>query len=230
MIGEVNWWEEIVGEAPEKRDERPRVGESHSTGTYAGGELVMSLSPVRIDWNWNKLLTDDVSDAIPVIGPLPEAIETFKNAMKKWIDYQIPTRRLAFGAVLIQPVENAVDGYKRIQEYVESVKLDIDHMSEFLYQINRSRPSTTAVADLVINRLTQWSIMEFRPISIHGVLGSTGDQSVTSFGDSHQAFRLGLDINTKPGNVDELPPDKMSDIFSELVEMGLEIAEKGDVA
>lgn len=190
----------------------------------------MSLSPVRIDWNWNKLLTDDVPDAIPVIGPLPEAIETFKNAMKKWIDYQIPTRRLAFGAVLLQPVENAVDGYKRIQEYVESVKLDIDHMSEFMYQINRSRPSTTGVADLVINRLTQWSVVEFRPISVHAVLGSPGDQSVISSGDAHRAFRLGLDINTKPENVDELPPDKMSDIFSELVEMGLEIAEKGDVA
>ena len=109
----MNWWEEIVGEAPEKRDERPRVGESRSRGTYAGGELIMSLSPVRIDWNWNKLPTDNVSDAIPVIGPLPEAIETFKNAMKKWIDYQIPTQRLAFGAILIQPVENTVDGYKR---------------------------------------------------------------------------------------------------------------------
>jgi hypothetical protein len=42
--------------------------------------------------------------------------------------------------------------------------------------------------------------------------------------------RLELDINTSADFQEELPSDRLNDIFDELAKLGMEIAEKGDIS
>ena len=54
-------------------------------------------------------------------------------------------------------------------------------------------------------------------------------QNVNSVSDLHFASRLDLDINTAQERAAPLPSDKMLDLFNELVDLGNELSQKGDI-
>jgi hypothetical protein len=146
--------------------------------------------------------------------------------MSRWFEIDdLPSiARLAFGAIVLCPVEDHQTGYQRLNQYVP-VELDPVASSDFIYQINRRRDSNTGIPELVINRLSRWSVA-------HGTLtnfalGPTGP--IATSGPTYFACRLQLDINTVPGSSTILPGQQIPRIFYELVELGEEIIEKGDI-
>ena len=134
--------------------------------------------------------------------------------------------RLAFGAVLLQPIKSHQDAYKQLGHYLPSITLDPEGSSDFLYQINRRRDSTTGVAGLKINRLSKWAMVNFMTMRFSSspeLMLYHPSTATTSF------VQLELDINTVPDFQGELEREQLPSVFSELVQLGCEIASQGDI-
>ena len=89
------------------------------------------------------------------------------------------------------------------------------------------RDSKVSVDNLKLNRLSKWSVA-----ATQGVLVSFTPSQIAAVPTSRQIYagRLELDINTAPDFAGELDRGKLSQLFNELMELGTEIAEKGDVS
>jgi len=162
-----------------------------------------------------------------MLGPLPEAFPLIRDHARRWFELQScpKLKRIAFGARLFQPVPDRKTGYQTIRSYVSYVDLDIEGSSDFLYQINRPRPSQSGIAGLDINRLCVWSVARWQVALMQGPLQQMSlTESTEGYG-----VQLQLDINTDPHYGDVLPQDHLVAIFSELVDLGEEIAHRGDV-
>lgn len=225
------WWTDLIGYPPEKVLSRPKMGHLQQDGVFEGKRLVLQVQPERVDWNLRPPVLspeEEESDILPIVGSLPDVLNSFLDLMFRWLQIQPPITRLAFGAILLQPVQDLRAGYITIGEYLPYVKVDPDRSSEFSYQINRPRDCTSGIEGLRINRLTRWSVAKFGFGSI-GI--SLGRELAASVGVTQERFacRLELDINTSPDFRGELPQERLPGLFQELVELGQEIAAKGDI-
>ncbi len=226
QIADPTWWSDLVGEPPESRISRPRVGGQQEEGSFERGRLVLRNQPTRIDWLYNADI-GEVQDNIPTIGSVHDARNVFLELMQRW--FQLETfpliNRMALGVILTQPVETKREGYRRLSTYIPSVQLDVENTSDFIYQINRPRSSGSGVPELRINRLTKWSVALWRGATI-----SMGPESVQhSMGQELFACRLELDISTAPGFTAELPQENLRRILEELADLADEIAREGDI-
>jgi len=223
-----SWWPDLVGYDPETVVSRPKAGQYRAEGEFEGRQLLLSVRADRIDWNLAAIgkAPEEESATLPLSGSFPEVLGSFIKIANPWLAVSTPITRLAFGGVLVQPIENRRSGYVRIGGYLPSVALDPDGSSDFLYQINRPRPSKTGIESLHINRLTKWSVLLFHRFSV--ALQKTAITTV-GLGSGDSACRLEVDINTAPDFEGVLPAEKLPDILQELVDLAREIATKGDI-
>jgi hypothetical protein len=223
------WWVNVVGEPPETESSRPKVGLYKREGSFDGKRLALDVQLGRVDWTLGPLAETSgmPPETLPVIGPFDSALSAFVPLMHNWLGLAVPMTRLAFGAVLAQPVSDRKAGYLKIAAYLPSIRLDPETSSDFFYQINRPRDSKSGISGLRINRLTKWSVLLFQTL---GVSLEKTQMRTTGYGVTETACRLELDINTLPEFSQPLPQGKLAEIFDELVDMGREIAVKGDVA
>ncbi len=105
------------------------------------------------------------------------------------------------------------------------VVIDPDGSSDLFYQINRPRPSATPIEGLRINRLTKWSVQIAQRLTV--TLGPDGVVARTI--GEEQACRLELDINTAPTFSGMLPVEHLEQLLREMIDLGREIAQQGDV-
>lgn len=224
-ISQPPWWADLVGYPPETVVSRPKVGLHREEGVFEGRKLFLQIQPERIDWILTPVVPEEMPETPPSAGPFPDALKSFVNLMERWLEVCLPITRLAFGAVLFQPVADQRAGYVQIAKYLPSLKLDPD-TSDFLYQINRPRDSTSGVPGLRINRLTKWSILLFQGFDV-----TLAKKELTTVGYAveESACRLELDINTVPESAAELPRETLPRVSQELVHLGQEIATKGDI-
>ncbi|MBL7065662.1 MAG: hypothetical protein ISS49_15895 [Anaerolineae bacterium] len=148
--------------------------------------------------------------------------------MHRWFGLAEPPvlTRVAFGAILLYPVDRREAGYRLLQQYLDHVELDPVGSTDFMYQINRPRDATTEVVGLRINRLSRWSVASFVPALLH--VSSDGIGPVAQQAAQY-ACGLQLDVNTVPDYRGPLAQDQLRPIFTELVRLGMEIVEMGDV-
>ena len=217
-------WEDLVGKPPETSVRRPAYQDE---GEFEDGRLTLATQPSRVDWLYTADLRK-IESGLPTVGFFPDAVSKFQQLMYRWLKGCPPITRLAFGAILLQPVGNRVGGYKRIADYLPSVKLDGENSSEFAYQINRPRVSNN-IKVLQINRLSKWSVMAMQRMQLDIPVGQVAIAQPPALGEERSACRLELDINTSPAFSGELPRERVLPIFDELIVLGKEIAERGDV-
>jgi len=227
-LDEPKWWSELTGKQPEVRNVRPAKGELMEQGPFDQGSLSLQLQPLRIDWYFSQTIGEKLDDIlIPTVGSFTDLADKFVKLMLTWLSPSIvpPLRRLAFGAILLQPVEDHAKGYELLANYLPAVNLSSDS-SDFMYQINRPRSSQLKLlTDRKLNRLSKWSCSAFQ----HGRLQISPEGSASVFGEKQFACRLELDISTSADFKDELPHQILADLFRELFELGKEIAIKGDI-
>lgn len=218
-----DWWQDLVGEEPENRNLRPKERFQRDEGRFDGFKLTLGNRPIRIDWVASP---SDVRDEF-WIGPFQDSLEPFLELMSRWFRISPPIRRLAFGAVLMQPVDDLRTGYELIAKYLPNITLDPDGSSDFSYQINRRRDSLTGIEGLRINRLSKWSVAKRGTTRI----ALSPKEARASFFPTSETYacRLELDINTTPDYQADLPHDQLAAIFQELVDLGKEIAIEGDI-
>lgn len=229
QVNDLNWWIEVIGEPPETRISKPRLGEYREEGYLEPGRLVLHLQPGRIDWHFIALQSEEqVGEKVEPLGPFQEILDVFLQPIARWftLDTFIPVQRLAFGAVLLQPVKDKHAGYTKLSPYLPSVKIDSVNSSDFLYQINRRRNSRTTMPDLSINRLSKWSLRRFHSSFLK--IGPT-QPGIIKTGSQSYDCRLELDINTNPDFEGEFDKQKVQEVFDELVALGIEIAREGDI-
>ena len=222
-----NWWANIVGELPESQDRKPKIGKVTEIGPFDGSNLILDVQPDRIDWRLTSL--SEVNRPLPLskeeLVPLQPILNRYIQIANEWFRVAPPLIRLAFGARLGIPVDNKIDGSHILSSYLPFMDMDFANSSDFLYQINRSRTSTV-VPELRLNRLTKWSVLS----ATTGSFVMRDQQPVsTSTTQNFYSCHLELDINTSAENTDEYQPEHLSPLFDELVQIGLEIAQRGDI-
>jgi hypothetical protein len=217
-----NWWRNVTNSEPESSETKPRLGLRVDTGIFRGGLLVMQFQGNRVDW-----IYVDRPDARGELElrDLAESLTVFTGAMDGWLPRCPSVVRLAFGATLLCECQSRDETYRFLSDYL-TFDLDSENSSDFSYQINRSRVSRT-LPGLWINRLTKWSAMR----NVLGGLTLREDPSVISLSPiaMRHAARLEIDINTSVERTDALPDDVLGPIYAELVRLGIEIVQEGDV-
>jgi hypothetical protein len=229
LIDEPNWWMELVRESPERKISEPRRGQIEQSGPFSGGNLKLNVAPGRIDWTFTVAIPEDPkTEPLLTLGDFDQTLDSFLPLASRWLEIQTLPRfqRIAFGAILLQPVEDRETGYRKLSQYLPSVKIDPVGSSDFSYRINRKRDSKSGVQGLKINRLTKWTVALHRFVRVP--LGDTAGR-VSALSEQH-ACRLELDINTVPEFQTDLDVSLLPRLFHELVDLGLEIANTGDVA
>ncbi|NOT54676.1 MAG: hypothetical protein HOP18_08750 [Deltaproteobacteria bacterium] len=161
-----------------------------------------------------------------MIGSLPESLNTFSQLMTRWLESgECPvTHRLAFGAMLWQPVDDEKTGYRQLAAYLPGLQLSLEGATDFLYRINRARNSRSEIAGLKINRLSKWSVSAWTIAELPLV-----PETRLRVRQKGTGCQLELDINTHPDFSGDLPQDQLGQIFRELVTLGQEIAKEGDI-
>ena len=221
----ITWWKDLINDEPAEQTSFPKKGIYRFSGPYLDGILTLNIEPVRIDWFYDTIIDKENKSTIDTFS---EGLNKFIPLMSKWFEYipEIPIGRLALGTILQIPVKNRKIGYEIISSYLPDITLDSENSSDFFYQINRPRASKLNIDDLVINRLSKWQVISI--ISGQTPLGQS-ELGYIPFMEDYSC-RLELDINTSNKFKGLLPSDKTNDIFQELVELGKEIAEKGDIS
>jgi len=225
-VAESTWWKDIVGQPSETRISKPLKSFYREEGTYESGTLALDVQPNRIDWVLKPLEKEKESlGKVPLLGPFPDALNSFRQLAQRWLNLETcpPIKRLAFGAILLEPVDSIHVGYRRLSRYLPLLQLDAGGLSDFLYQINRPRDSTPGVHGLRINRLSKWSVANVRLIPFDPA-------SLDNVPIHEEVFcRLELDISTAAEFPNELPRKSQYEIFLELTNLGKEVSEKGDI-
>ena len=227
-VSENTWWADLIGKPPESRTIRQQKGEQNDQGPFEQGTIALNVNPARVDWLFvPKVDPEKFEGNMPTVGSFPEVVDLFLKFMQRWLTPPMcpPIQRLAFGAILHQPVDRRASGYALLNSFLPAVDVDPQNSSDLLYQINRPRQSTCGVKDLLINRVSKWSVMSVQFVGIQV------DQAPTTkiLGPENFACNVELDISTDKEFQSELPREQLSIIFQELVELGKEIARDGDI-
>jgi hypothetical protein len=228
VAGMESWWKQVVEDEPEEVLTRPREGQLQHTGVFEGKRLALVVQPGRVDWTLLAPLEspDELAERFPTMGQFSGALEPFLRVARRWLDVCPAVTRLAFGAILIRSVADRQSGYSEISPLLPDVRIDSENSSDFFYQINRPRISKSGMGGLKVNRLTKWSVTQAGLIQI--AIGA-GAGTVLHSGPRQFACRLELDMSTAAEFSGEIPKDKTPSVFEELVRLGREIANRGDI-
>jgi hypothetical protein len=218
-------WKEWADDEPSEVISKPKEGLHVASGEFLGATLHVQAQADRVDFNLlaPKRETPLEPGEFPVAGEFG-LIGEFAAIATKWLSSGPTLTRVAFGAILMEPVDSKEAGYHRMDELLPDVKVDED-ARDFRFQINRRRESQV-VPSLLLNRLSKWSVAVIQPMMVQFQLGGPVS-SVTS--TTQHAARLEVDINSAPEFAGSLPTDQVPDLFNELVALGIELSEKGDI-
>ena len=213
-------WSQLTGEEPDILTYRKSL-ELQEAGTHAGKVLNLTATPALTEWRLITPESEVLEDSKPGI-PLKEGFDIFLPLMYQWIDhYSTDLQRIAFGMETYLLTSGRNETLQKLAEYIP-VQIKPDTTNDFLYQINRKRDAVS-VPDLKINRLSRWT-----PARIIIGFQQTGVEFDLP-GLERYACRLELDINTSPDFQGILTRDVLRVVFDELVTLGEEITEKGDI-
>lgn len=218
-------WEQVVGEAPDKKVEQPRIGVMQCEGPFASGKLVLRVQPARIDWLYVPSDEINIESSIPpVVGSFDDAMEEFTPRMKQWLRTNSDVQRLAFGPSLDLFVNDHECGYQRLNSLLTAVEVD-PTTSDFRYQINRPRPAESVPGDMRINRLSNWSVRAWKVVPVTPQGMNLSGAGVTAKYGCH----LDLDINTDAERAEDFSQDVLEPLLDELISLAKEITEEGDI-
>ena len=224
---ENTWWDKAVDGKPDDEHIDRQNGVKEQKGSLNGNHLVMVSRPGRVDWTLGAAEggSPDMPE-LPALGPLSaDTLDPFVDIVKNWLNECPPVNRLAFGANLGRLVADARTGYEDIQQYLPTVQLNPQNVSNFLYQINRPKESTVS-SGTMINRLNIWTVMSIGTVGV--AIEPTASKAAANIQGQRHICRLDLDINTALLDNGVIKDDAYA-LFQELIKHGLEIASEGDV-
>ena len=219
-------WEGLTGEPPEQQSLNPRTYTCQESGSFLGGTLAVAQSPSRYDVTLAPLEPSDAEVRYEYLGNFAQTATGFLEICVPWLTHQpSPIHRVAFGVTAEIPVADREAGYQRLATYLPAVTLS-DGASDFLFQINRRRPSNS-IPGLTLNRLSHWSVRQFVQ-HLFAMDGAVLHGPTFPFVQS-LACRSQLDVNTAPERTAPFSADELINVIQELHSLASEILEVGDV-
>lgn len=224
-IKDNSWWTDTMGGDPENSSYRMSPIPTREEEGYIDELIIhLKIEPNRADWLLLSPSAQEI-DEFPNLGDSSQAIAAFTELANNWfkniIDLDIA--RLAFGSRLLRKVKDRIESYKELKKILPNIKIDPEKSSDFLYQINRPRLSST-IDGLYINRVSKWRCMNSKVLSLH--LGSVPQSNIAT---DIYATNLDLDISTNADRETILPLDTLQGLLKEFINLGEEIAQKGDI-
>ena len=221
-------WDVLMHRRPDQVSSRPNEGIQVAEGSFGGSDkqLQCTIRPERVDWVVRAAPPDPSRppEGLPTIGPLVATLPPFHDLGTRWLEGSSAIVRLAFGAILLVEADNQQDANKKLSVFLQSVTLDPEDVSDFLYRINRRR-TLVSHNEIQVNRISTWTTAQGGSIGF-AVAGDGLPQLTRQTG--HFACRLELDINTASKLPIPLSGTEATGVFSELVALGTEIADEGD--
>ncbi|MCI0462047.1 MAG: hypothetical protein L0Z62_34275 [Gemmataceae bacterium] len=216
-----NWWKDLVVEQPDDFVSTRKKEYRDDRGSFHGVLLSLTVDFTRVVWEARPPAVVDQSGNFPTLdGPFRDKLGWFVELLNPWLTTSCPPlRRLAFSAKLLQPAASAKEAYRVLAAQLPTVNLD-SYPNDFFLQINRRKETSDVVAGLPINRVSAWSKMNVAVSIEPGKLFQWPDRCYSA---------LELDINTAPERTEILPRDSLPRLFQELKELGVDIAERGDI-
>ncbi|MGA2600060.1 MAG: hypothetical protein ABSH09_24085 [Bryobacteraceae bacterium] len=213
-------WDDVVGEEPETSIFQKPTAMRVAYGPFAGGRLQLQAQPVRLDWIFDAPEPGDETGKRNTLGAFPDGATPLLELVYRWAkSNSFPeTRRIALGFTLITPALDRLSGYRELRNFIDGVPAN-EEASDFLYQVNIPRKSTTGIEGLTINRLSKWSVMLVRLMA----LSSFG---AVLEGPENSVVHLDLDINT-PQNFGMIPKERIREVIDDLLSGALEISNSG---
>lgn len=226
----MQWWNTVTASQPENVNYRPQEEQTHLNGAWLNGKLSLNVHPLRIDWNYEAVNTppQGQTDIPPNLGPIEKATTEFNSALETWLERSEALARLAFGAILISPADNLVEGNEKLLSLLDSVSFDPVNSRDFFYRINHRKTSETELDQLKINRISNWSVMQITRFIGQSSPELQKPQTMQPIGDTRYTARLELDINTDPEYSNPLPKNILVSLFRELANEGIKIAKEGE--
>lgn len=221
-------WMSIVGEYPDEINSQPKIKRFAAESTYGLGKLILKTQPNRIDLVY-AAKNPDSPEILPLIAGYEDAYKVFKNVTDKWfVSIEISQiKRLAYGGIFVKSQENHVAAYEELDELLPDVSIDSKNSSDFLYQINRPRILEIDSLNIKVNRLSKWSVgaaFEREFVLVDGLPKFTSAPAVYNIHN-----KLELDINTEADFDGIIPIELQLKVFQELVTLGDQIVEQGDI-
>ena len=218
-------WQKVMGISPEQVESRPRQNVITEHGDLHGNQLRLIIQADRLDWNVVAgPVTDIESTTPPRLTSLEQTVSVLVQALDVSISEVGQVDRLAFAPVLVQQATNQSEAMSQLSTYLPQLDLLNRGGSDFMYQINRRRRSSSA-PHVVINRLAKWQVDHYQSGAIR-ISPSLGPQLETSAWEL--MIKLLLDINTAPEN-NAISSARMPTLFAEFTNLAYEVASEGDV-
>ncbi|NUM37265.1 MAG: hypothetical protein HUU50_22200 [Candidatus Brocadiae bacterium] len=242
------WWTSFVKNLPIVEAILRNQNIYQLEGLYGNKKLILraTLSLDRIDWllvNADELILDSKKN-IKSIEEIPEKLSleyekthfprmpkfneeqiALIDLIKKWtnLDTFPSCYRLALGANLFFPVKTRQEGYIILAQLLPNVKIDIENSENFLYQINRPKPSNTC-RSLKINKISRWIV------ATHSAVAINVENNMITQNAENPIFScsLNLDISTSQENRDEISKEYIPSIYEEMLGIAKEVALEGD--
>lgn len=226
---EIRPWESLFGNAPDELRIQQQQQLVTEEGPFLNGRLRVEARNNRFDW---RFFPDpkNLPYELPVLGPYADLESRFRDLMLKWLPSCPPVHRVAYGGVLLLPTEGLPDAYRKLNDLLPVVEIDPENTQDLTYRINRRRNSRCGIEGLKVNRLSTWSAVQILDAVIDIPVSGHRPPKMTQLPNPRSLCRLELDINTTPEFVGRFDKDLVPQIFIELIDLGNEIASKGDVA
>jgi hypothetical protein len=209
-------WQAIAGHPPDDVVHKPRERSFVERGAFNGMMLVAESNPLRSQIELQNINPGDAPLSL-LPGSVDDVVRALRGLAPAWLEHTGPTTRLAFGAVALELQADRPAGYRRLAELLPGLRID-PGMSDLLYRINRARQSNV-IPDLRLNRVSTWNPIEVQQLDL-----LTREAAVVD-----TAVAVQLDINTAAENRTAIPAPLRQDVVAELVALGLEILDRGDV-
>lgn len=198
-------------------------------GSLDGFKLEVVKVPGRLDIILHSKEESIAPSGVAVLGSWIEIVSLFSSRVLGWLRSEPQLQRLALGAIVLDEVRDRMTGYKVLNELLPKIDIDVQHSSDFFYQINRPRLATfNGGPSLKINRLSKWSVAA---VVTQRFTLSTQEplQRPTNLVGSLQNYcRAELDLSTD-AEIPELPAAHIEAIWEKFVDFAREILLKGDI-
>jgi hypothetical protein len=219
-------WKAITGE-DEAETRRKVAGGRAMAGPFLDGNLTISAIGSRLDCILNQPNSSPAfeDNHFPSVGAWPGVCDDFVKATADWLgSFTVPVVRLAFAPNLFGECPTRLDAYRNLTSLIKTVSGDPEHLKELVFRINWP-VSSASVNALILNRITQWSVVELQIQTLTVQPGGAAlNASPVAF-----AIRLEMDHNTDGGRAEPFDQSRLVPIYRELVMLAAENAEKGEL-
>jgi hypothetical protein len=213
-------WRDVVGTDPDNVTQQRATGLRQEAGPFMESMASLTVLPGRVDLVFAPLENPETN--FTTLGDFPPSAEPYITLISRWVrSGRFPgARRLAFGLNLIEPTESREAGYQHLRRFIGDA-VPSGNASDFLYQVNRYRPSVAGVANLQVNRLAKWSVAQFQ-LFVVAAGGSPAFAPPLTF------VNLELDVSTSADFPGPIPPDALGPVWDDVLSGATEIATQQD--